>query len=102
MKQLLAGQEVLYPRLFPSLQAAMRPLMARDRTGLEGHTPKEPQEGGTENDGRGPQEGGTENDGGGPQEGGTENDGGGPQEGGTENDGGGPQEGGTENVGDSK
>jgi tRNA(Ile)-lysidine synthase TilS/MesJ len=38
VKQLLAGQEVLYPRLFPSLQAAMRPLMARDRTGLEGHS----------------------------------------------------------------
>lgn len=35
MKQLLAGQEVLYPRLFPSLQAAMKPLMARDRTGME-------------------------------------------------------------------
>ena len=74
MKQLLAGQEVLYPRLFPSLLAAMRPLMARDRTGLEGHTPRGPQEGGTRNDG-GPQKGGTGNDGG-PQEGGTGNGGG--------------------------
>ena len=36
MKQLLAAQELLFPKLFPSLQAAMRPLMARNRTGLEG------------------------------------------------------------------
>ena len=36
MKQLLAAQELLFPKLFPSLQAAMKPLMARDRTGLEG------------------------------------------------------------------
>jgi tRNA(Ile)-lysidine synthase TilS/MesJ len=35
VKQLLASQEVLYPRLFPSLQTALRPLMARDRTGME-------------------------------------------------------------------
>lgn len=41
MKQLLASQEVLYPRLFPSLQAAMKPLMARDRTGMEAKTPTE-------------------------------------------------------------
>jgi hypothetical protein len=31
MKQLLAGQEVLHPRLFPSLQTALRPLMALSR-----------------------------------------------------------------------
>ncbi len=36
MKQLLATQELLHPRLFASLQAALKPLMARDRTGLEG------------------------------------------------------------------
>ena len=36
MKQLLAAQELLFPKLFASLQAAMKPLMARDRTGLEG------------------------------------------------------------------
>ena len=36
MKQLLAAQELLFPKLFPSLQAAMRPLMARSRTGMEG------------------------------------------------------------------
>ena len=38
MKQLLAAQELLFPKLFASLQAAMRPLMARNRTGLEGGT----------------------------------------------------------------
>lgn len=36
MKQLLAAQELLFPKLFASLQAAMKPLMARNRTGLEG------------------------------------------------------------------
>ena len=38
MKQLLAAQELLFPKLFASLQAAMRPLMARSRTGMEGGT----------------------------------------------------------------
>jgi tRNA(Ile)-lysidine synthase TilS/MesJ len=41
VKQLLAAQEVLYPRLFSSLQAALRPLMARDRTGMESRIPQE-------------------------------------------------------------
>lgn len=36
MKQLLAAQELLFPKLFASLQVAMKPLMARNRTGLEG------------------------------------------------------------------
>ena len=36
MKQLLAAQELIFPRLYHSLLAAMKPLMARDRTGLEG------------------------------------------------------------------
>ena len=36
MKQLLAAQELLFPKLFASLQAAMKPLMARNQTGLEG------------------------------------------------------------------
>ena len=40
MKQLLASQELLFPRLFPSLQAAMKPLMARDQTGMETRTPR--------------------------------------------------------------
>ncbi len=35
MKQLLASQELLFPRLFSSLLAAMKPLMARNRTGIE-------------------------------------------------------------------
>ena len=35
MKQLLAAQEILFPKLFSSLQAAMRPLMARNKTGIE-------------------------------------------------------------------
>ena len=35
MKQLLAAQEILFPRLFASMQAAMKPLMARNRTGIE-------------------------------------------------------------------
>ena len=35
MKQLLAAQELVFPRLFASLQAAMKPLMARSTTGLE-------------------------------------------------------------------
>ncbi|XP_071500517.1 uncharacterized protein [Diadema antillarum] len=35
VKQLLAGQELLFPRLYPSLQAAMKPLMAKSKTGME-------------------------------------------------------------------
>ena len=35
MKQLLAAQELVFPRLFASLQAAMKPLMSRSTTGLE-------------------------------------------------------------------
>ena len=35
MKQLLAAQELVFPRVFASLQAAMKPLMARSTTGLE-------------------------------------------------------------------
>ena len=35
MKQLLAAQELLFPNLFQSLQTAMKPLMAKNRTGLE-------------------------------------------------------------------
>ena len=35
MKQLLATQELLFPTLFQSLMSAMKPLMARDRTGME-------------------------------------------------------------------
>ena len=35
MKQLLAAQELLFPRLFSSLLAAIKPLMARNRTGIE-------------------------------------------------------------------
>eukprot|EP00118_Oscarella_pearsei_P017421 m.172220 g.172220 ORF g.172220 m.172220 type:complete len:899 (+) comp39084_c0_seq8:2372-5068(+) len=34
-KQLLAAQEILFPRLYKSLLAAMRPLMKRDRPGFE-------------------------------------------------------------------
>ena len=35
MKQLLAQQEVLFPKLFKSLRAALHPLIAKSRTGLE-------------------------------------------------------------------
>lgn len=35
MKQLLAQQEVLFPRMFESLRSAMRPLYSISRTGLE-------------------------------------------------------------------
>jgi tRNA(Ile)-lysidine synthase TilS/MesJ len=35
VKQLLAHQEILFPKLFLSLCSAMKPLMAIDRTGLE-------------------------------------------------------------------
>jgi hypothetical protein len=35
MKQLLAAQELLFPRLFTSLLTAIKPLMARNRTGIE-------------------------------------------------------------------
>ena len=35
MKQLLAAQELVFPRVFASLQAAMKPLMSRSTTGLE-------------------------------------------------------------------
>lgn len=35
VKQLLAQQEILFPKLYLSLRTAMRPLMAIDRTGME-------------------------------------------------------------------
>ena len=34
-KQLLAAQEILFPDLYNSLLTAIKPLMARDRVGLE-------------------------------------------------------------------
>ena len=34
MKQLLAGQEVLFPRLFHSLSSAIKPIMAINKTGM--------------------------------------------------------------------
>lgn len=38
MKQLLAGQEVLFPQLFHSLQAALRPVMAINKAGVTSRT----------------------------------------------------------------
>ena len=35
MKQLLASQEVLHPRLFPSVMAAIRPIMGINRTNVD-------------------------------------------------------------------
>ena len=35
MKQLLAQQEVLFPNLFQSLRSALKPLISKDKTGLE-------------------------------------------------------------------
>ncbi|XP_077518736.1 uncharacterized protein LOC144128846 [Amblyomma americanum] len=35
VKQLLAAQEILFSKLYPSLRSAMHPLMAIDRTGIE-------------------------------------------------------------------
>lgn len=35
VKQLLAAQEILFPKLYPSLRSAMHPLMAINRTGIE-------------------------------------------------------------------
>lgn len=43
-KQLLAAQELLFPQLFSSLQAAMMPLMSVDRTGSQSK-PKELKDG---------------------------------------------------------
>ena len=40
-KQLLAAQEILFPGLYHSLLAAMKPLMARDRVGMESSKMKE-------------------------------------------------------------
>ncbi|XP_033632009.1 uncharacterized protein LOC117293705 [Asterias rubens] len=40
-KQLLASQELLFPRLYNSLQAAMKPMMAKNRTGMESSRTKE-------------------------------------------------------------
>ena len=40
-KQLLAGQEILFPGLYHSLLTAMKPLMARDRVGLESRKMRE-------------------------------------------------------------
>lgn len=34
MKQLLAAQEVLHPRLFPSLQSAIHPILSISKTGV--------------------------------------------------------------------
>lgn len=35
MKQLLAAQEILFPKLYSSLSSAMHPLMAINKTGIE-------------------------------------------------------------------
>lgn len=35
MKQLLASQEIIHPKLFYSLKEALLPLMAINKTGLE-------------------------------------------------------------------
>ncbi|XP_063961186.1 uncharacterized protein LOC129269590 [Lytechinus pictus] len=35
VKQLLAAQELLFPRLYSSLQTALRPLMSKNKTGME-------------------------------------------------------------------
>jgi len=35
IKQLLASQEILFPRIFPSLQSAIKPIMAINRTQLK-------------------------------------------------------------------
>ncbi|KAJ8037376.1 Cysteine desulfurase 1, chloroplastic [Holothuria leucospilota] len=44
-KQLLAAQEILFPRLYQSLQSAMKPLMAKNRTGMESiHRKKQAEE----------------------------------------------------------
>lgn len=40
-KQLLAAQEILFPGLYHSLLTAMKPLMARDRVGMESSKIKE-------------------------------------------------------------
>lgn len=40
-KQLLAAQEILFPGLYHSLLTAMKPLMARDRVGMESSKMKE-------------------------------------------------------------
>lgn len=40
MKQLLAAQELVFPCLFASLLAAIKPLMARNRTGMESKSAK--------------------------------------------------------------
>ena len=40
VKQLLAAQELLFPRLYHSLLSAMRPLMSKSRTGLERGIPQ--------------------------------------------------------------
>lgn len=34
MKQLLASQEILHPRLFHSLRAGLKPIMAINKTGV--------------------------------------------------------------------
>lgn len=35
IKQLLASQEILFPRIFPSLMAAIKPIMAINRTQMK-------------------------------------------------------------------
>ncbi len=38
MKQLLASQEVIHTRLFPSILAAIKPIMAINQTGVSAKT----------------------------------------------------------------
>ncbi|XP_072040662.1 uncharacterized protein [Amphiura filiformis] len=49
-KQLLAGQELLFPRLYSSLQTALKPLMARNKTGMESSLNKKRQLNGSVDD----------------------------------------------------
>ena len=44
MKQLLVGQEILFPRLFQSLGSALRPLMAKKLTNQEQDEEEEEEE----------------------------------------------------------
>ena len=44
MKQLLVGQEILFPRLFQSLGSALRPLMAQKLTNQEQDEEEEEEE----------------------------------------------------------
>lgn len=49
VKQLLAQQEILFPKVFVSLRSAIHPLISINRTGMESNHPERKRRGGRKN-----------------------------------------------------